>query len=151
MKKQIGHLTRILHWCIDQRMTRSLELVELTASQGQLLGYLAYCKRPPCPKDVEQVFHLSHPTVSGLLARLEKKEFLALQPDPQDRRCKRIHLLPKGQDCLDTMHDTIRRTEEQIVQGFTPEEKTAFTRLLERAVANMGENHPCNHKEDTDS
>ena len=102
MPKHYGHLARILHWCVDQTMTRSLEEMDLTAAQGQIMGCIAHCAQPPCPRDVEEQLHLSHPTVSGLLSRLERKEFLALRPDPTDRRCKRIYILPRGRDCLET-------------------------------------------------
>lgn len=148
MPKHYGHLARILHWCVDQTMTRSLEEMDLTAAQGQIMGCIAHCAQPPCPRDVEEQLHLSHPTVSGLLSRLERKEFLALRPDPTDRRCKRIYILPRGRDCLETMHRTIHGIEDQIVHGFTPEEQEQFHGLLERAIANMGAS-PCIHKEES--
>ena len=137
-----GHLLRILHWCTDQSMTASLEKMELTAAQGHIMGYLSRQSEPPCPRDVEEAFHLSHPTVSGILSRLEQKGFISLQPDPNDRRCKRIFVRPKGQECHQTMHQTIADTENQLVQDFTPEEKALFSEFLQRAIANMG-GSPC--------
>lgn len=151
MSKHYGHLVRILHWCIDQSMTSALEKMELTAAQGHVMGYLAHCKEPPCPRDLETHFQLSHPTVSGLLSRLEKKGFLQLRPDENDRRCKRIHILPKGHECLETMYRTILSNEERVVEGFSPEEQETFSRLLEQAISNMG-GTPCRkptHKEET--
>ena len=73
MSVHYGHLLRILHWCTDQSMTNALENMELTAAQGHIMGFLAHRKEPPCPRDIEEEFQLSHPTVSGLLSRLEKK------------------------------------------------------------------------------
>jgi len=132
----------ILHWCTDQSMTSALEEMDLTASQGRIMGYLAHRADPPCPRDIEEEFHLSHPTVSGLLSRMEKKGFLELRPDENDRRCKRIHILPKGYECLDTMHQTILQNENRLVRDFTPEEKDLFFDLLSRAITNMG-GSPC--------
>jgi len=143
MEPHYGHLLRILHWCTDQKMTSALELLDLTAAQGHIMGYLTHCAEPPCPRDVEETFHLSHPTVSGILSRLEQKGFVELRPDPSDRRCKRIHILPKGQACHQRMHQTILETEERLVQDFTPEERQQFLKLLQRAIANMGQS-PCN-------
>ena len=149
MQNHFGRLARILHWCTDQSMTAELEKMELTASQGHIMGFLAHRNAPPCPRDIEQEFNLSHPTVSGLLSRLEQKGFIALRTDPEDRRCKRIYILPKGQECHERMHQTISRNEERMVQGFTPEEKAMFADLLTRAIENMGGN-PCprKHKEE---
>ena len=125
---------------MEQSITSALEEMDLTAAQGRILGFLAHCPSPPCPRDLEEEFHLTHPTVSGLLSRLEKKGFLQLCPDESDRRCKRIYVLPKGNACMETMHSTILDTEARLVQGFTPEEKVQFARLLSRAIENMGGN-----------
>lgn len=142
MKKHYGHRVRILHWCTDQAMTAALADMELTAAQGHIMGYLARRQAAPCSRDIEEEFHLSHPTVSGLLSRLEKKGFIEFRPDPKDRRCKRIYVLPKGQQCQATMHQTILDNEAQMVKDFTDQEKEEFSALLERAIANMG-GGPC--------
>ena len=68
-----GHLVRILHCCTSQTMTEALSAMDLTSAQGHVMGFLAHCENPPCARDIEETFHLSHPTVSGLLSRLEKK------------------------------------------------------------------------------
>lgn len=142
MQKHYGHLLRILHWCTDQTVTNALCEMDLTAAQGHIMGYLAHRKQPPCSRDIEEAFRLSHPTVSGLLARLEKKGFVEFRLDPEDRRCKRIYVLPKGQECNERIHNTILNNEKRIVQGFSEEEQEQFAAFLERATQNMGGN-PC--------
>lgn len=149
MKPHYGHRIRILHWCADQAMTNALASMELTAAQGHIMGFLAHRQEPPCSRDVEEAFHLSHPTVSGLLSRLEKKGFIEFRPDETDRRCKRIYILPKGIECNEMMHRTILENEEKIVKGFSEEEKEQFLALLERAARNMGGDRCCRrHKEE---
>ena len=152
MDRHFGHYVRILHWCTDQRMTAALTDVDLTASQGPILGYIAHRKSPPCSRDIEEEFKLSHPTVSGLLSRLEKKEFIQFCPDETDRRCKRIYLQPKGREFMERIHRTIRETETQMVQNFTEEEQEQFFTLLNRAITNMG-GDPCRrrHKEESET
>jgi len=145
LQNHYGHLLRILHWCIDQSMTSALESMDLTASQGRIMGYLAHRENAPCSRDIEEEFHLTHPTVSGLLSRLEQKGFIEFRPDPNDRRCKRIYILPKGDECHELMHSTIENTEKRIVQNFSPEEQEQFAAFLHRAIGNMGCS-PCCHK-----
>lgn len=145
MKIHYGRLARTLHWCTDQAMTAELEKMDLTAAQGHIMGYLAHVKQPPCPRDIENEFHLSHPTVSGLLSRLEQKAFIELHTDPEDRRVKRIYILPKGKECHDRMHRVIVDNESRMVEGFTQEEREQFAELLGRAIQNMGGN-PCQRK-----
>ena len=143
MPKHFGRLFRVLHWCLDQSVTNALAKVELTAAQGPILGYLSRRANPPCPRDIEQEFHLTHPTVSGLLSRLEKKGFIELRPDETDRRIKRIHLLEKGRRCSDAIHQTILSNEEKLVRGFSEEEKELFYSFLTRAIRNMGLTQCC--------
>ena len=149
LQKLYGHYARILHWCTDQAMTAALEKMELTAAQGRILGYLAHCKEPPCPSDVEEVFQLTHPTVSGLLSRLEQKGFVELRSDAEDKRRKRIHILPKGWQCHERIHQTIVDHDEQMLGDFSPQERELFQQLLRRAIQNMGHS-PChpNSKEE---
>ena len=137
LKHKYGHLIRILHWCTDQAMTTALEEMDLTAAQGRIMGFLAHQPEPPCPRDIETEFHLSHPTVSGLLSRLEQKGFIKLQTDPDDRRCKRIYIQSKGRECLQTMHQTILGIESLLVQDFSEEENQQFSAFLHRAITNM--------------
>ena len=147
-----GHLVRILHSCTDQKITAALASMELTAAQGPILGFIEHAEQPPCARDLEEVFHLTHPTVSGLLTRLEKKGFIEFRPDEIDRRCKRIHILDKGRRCNEMMHRIIDENESRMVQDFTREERELFEQFLARAIRNMGAS-PCRrkHKEENNT
>lgn len=149
MPKHYGPLLRFLHSSMDRELNASLEKMELTSAQGHILGFTKRQETPPCPRDIEEAFHLSHPTVSGLLSRMEKKGFIELKTDEQDRRCKRIHILPKGDECSHALYQTILATEERLVEGFSEEEKALFRSLLERTVTNMGA-WPCQKKEESE-
>ena len=119
-------------------MTSALATMDLTAAQGHIMGFLSHAKNAPCSRDIEEAFHLSHPTVSGLLSRMESKGFIEFRPDGQDRRIKRIHLLEKGRQCSADIRQTILANEQRLVAGFTETEKEQFYQYLTRACANMG-------------
>ena len=145
-----GHLVRILHWCCDQTMTEALNKMDLTASQGRLMAFVAHRgQQPTYARDVEQALRLTHPTVSGLLSRLEQKGFVELTTDPNDRRSKRIVISEKGLACHERMHATIMENESRIVQGFTEEEKALLAQLLQRAIENVHPDAGCGNKEET--
>ena len=142
MKPQYGPRFRALHWCTEQIMSAALADMDLTSAQGHILGFVIHQSTPPCSRDIEEAFHLSHPTVSGTLSRMERKGFIEFRADANDRRCKRIYVLPKGMECHDRMTHTIDSTEQQILRGFTPEEEALFSQFLNRAMTNMG-GSPC--------
>lgn len=150
MRRHFGHYLRHLHSCADQIMSAAVTQMDLTPVQSRVMGFLAHLahrKEPPCARDVEDEFQLSHPTVSGILSRLEKKNFVEFRPDPSDRRCKRIYVLEKGWEHIEQIHRIIQESEERIVDGFSEEEKQQFADFLERAIRNMG-GSPCHHKEE---
>lgn len=147
MRRHFGHYLRILHGCTDQIMSTAVAQMDLTPVQSRVMGYLAHRAQPPCAKDVEAEFGLTHPTVSGILSRLEKKRFVEFRPDPADRRCKRIFVLEKGWEHIGQIHRVIRENEERIVRDFSEEEKAQFAAFLERAIRNMG-GCTCHHKEE---
>ena len=149
MKHYYGPRFRLLHWCNDQILNDALAQMDLTASQGRIMGYLVHQPPPPCAKDIEAHFRLSHPSVSGTLSRMEKKGFIEFRPDEHDRRCKRIHILPKGVACHERIEQVISGIEQRVVADFSPDEQAEFSRLLDRALQNMGAD-PCKpfHKEE---
>ena len=146
MHKYFGSRFRILHWYTDQLLTNELALMDLTSSQGRILGYITHAPTPPCPRDIEEFFGLSHPSVSGTLSRMQKKGFLEFRPDEIDRRSKRIYLLPKGKECHDQIMERLHRLENTITDGFSPEETAQFSDFLNRAMKNVGVH--CPKKED---
>ena len=119
-------------------MARELLDFELTPSQARIVGYLIRSETPPCARDVEAFFDLSHPTVSGILNRMEVKGFIEMRPDEQDRRVKRIYPLGKCYACDDRIHDCIADIEKQVVLGFSQEESELFQDFLQRAIENLG-------------
>lgn len=146
-------MVRVLNFAISQSLTQALAEMELTSAQGRIMGYIAMTPEPPCAKDVEEKFHLSHPTVSGLLARLEKKGFIEFRPDEKDKRCKRIYMLPKGADCNERIYRVIQENERKLVAGFSETEKQQFSSLLTRAANNLGcdpQFHMDNNKEESE-
>lgn len=132
-----GHMFRAISCALGQNINKALSETGLTFSQGHIMGYLAHSAEPPCVRDMEEHLQLTHPTISGLLARMEKKGFVSLQPDPQDRRRKLVYLSPKGEQYIETMSAVIRQGEEQLVQDFSPVEKQQFRSYLARALHNV--------------
>ena len=118
-------------------MNRKLQELELTSAQGHTIGFLRRSKEPPCARDMETVYGLSHATVSGILSRMESKGFIEQRPDPKDRRVKRIYLLEKGTACSESIWRHIEESERIMAQGFSPEELEQFRTYLRRAISNL--------------
>lgn len=133
----LGHSFKKLHFLMEQAINQRLVELDLTTAQGHAIGYLSHAKEPPCARDIETAFGLSHATVSGILSRMEAKGFIEQRPDPDDRRIKRIYLLEKGQACSQQIGQHIRDTERSMADGFTQQELEQFRSFLRRATCNL--------------
>lgn len=139
-KNRYGRKIKALNRAFHQAANASFADMELTCTQGMLLAYLARHKEETVfPKDLEQFFELSHPTVSGLLNRLEAKGFITVTPDLQDRRCKRIAMTEKAVQARERTAAQMAALDLQLVSGFTEQEANQFWQLLCRAADNVAE------------
>lgn len=146
----MGRYFKMMQIRIEHLMNQQLQAMDLTSAQGHIIGFLTHVKEPPCARDIEQFFRLSHPTVSGLLSRMEAKGFVEIRPDERDRRVKRIVLLEKGMACSREIQRCIEENDRQMMQGFSEEETELFLSLLNRAVENMsvGAQSPAKKREE---
>ena len=84
-RDDLGFKIKTISKLLTQNMNNSIMSLDLTSSQALVLGYLCYRTRRQetvYPRDVERHFHFTHPTVSGLLQRLEIKGYLSSEPSP---------------------------------------------------------------------
>lgn len=129
---------RMLNNSIRQHMDQQFLAMELTAPQSFVLHYLALHEQEPVyPKDIEHSFHLTHPTVSGLLQRLELKGFLTIQQDSTDRRCKRIQLTEKARCCEKAVGHAFSQLDRAMSDGMSADERAQLLRLLDLAAENL--------------
>ena len=129
---------RLLDQAGKQRVDQQFQEMELTAMQSYVLRYLHDRAREVVyPKDIERRFNLTHPTVSGLLQRLESKGFLTCEPDPDDRRYKRIVLTEKAAECQKEIWQHILTIEQTMTAGMQESEIDTLVRLLDLATKNL--------------
>ena len=139
--RPLGGYIRALANALSQDMRQNSEELGLTASQGMFLHHLWHRQQilrvDSYARDLEQFFDIKHPTVSGILQRMEAAGFVVFEASDTDRRCKRIRLTQKALDAHDKTAQHIRCSESRLVQGMTPEEADEFRRLLALAAYNL--------------
>lgn len=145
MEKQnyIGYRCKHLSILAQRRISQTLGDLDLTPAQSHVVMYLVCTgENPPCQRELEAHMSLSHPTVSGILARLEEKGYLQFAQDPDDRRRKRIVATEKAKVCAHRTKAVLEGIEEQMLAGFSPEERAVFSQLLDKAIKNLGCEQP---------
>ena len=139
----LGPRVRVLTQLISQYVDRRFLDLDLTCTQAFVLRYLSeHADEPVYPKDIEKRFHLTHPTVSGILQRLEAKEYITISTDRNDRRCKSLRLTDKALQCNREVRLLFAALENTLTDGMSEAEKSQLLRLLDQAAENLRKVEP---------
>ena len=156
-ERHLGGYIRAISNAMTQNMQQNSEQLGLTSTQGMFLHHLWIRKEklglPTYAKDLEEFFDIKHPTVSGVLQRMEAAVFVVFRADEADRRCKAICLTQKGLDAIEQTGRHIQATEERLTAGMTDEEILELRRLLQKAADNLNvcHKHPIHKKKKEES
>lgn len=138
-EKAVGPRIKRISNALDRKRTLDMEDMALTSSQGFVLGYLTrHAGEPVTPGELGRHFDLSHPTVTGILQRLEAKGFIRYAEDWGDRRKKRICVTEKALEVHQQVLQRFQETEALITQGMTEREMEDLLALLDRMIENIG-------------
>ena len=86
----IGCLLKMITDKIKIQADANLAQHDLTLTQSRVLGYLARNGGMATQKEIEGFLQVSHPTVAGVIGRMEQKGFVSCRPDPADKRSKLV-------------------------------------------------------------
>lgn len=141
-QRHLGGYFRAISTALSQQMQQNCEALGLTATQSMFLHHLWYREhilcQPTYAKDLERFFELKHPTVSGILQRMDAAGFLTMQLSDTDRRCRSIHLTEKAEAAHSRTEQHIQQAEALLLHGMTPAEVVEFRRLLQLSATNLG-------------
>lgn len=131
----IAYIFRLNNALIKQK-NRRLAVYDLTSIQADVMVYLLSCYRTQEVNqlDIQRVFNLTNPTVSGIIDRLEEKGFVQRVRNEKDARYRRLIPLPKGEALEETLARSAAEAEAALVKDMTEAEQAEFQRLLEIAM-----------------
>ena len=112
-------------------------LPELGLGPGQprILSYLAVHGTSP-QRDIASYFSIDPAAVSRMLDTLGRAGFVRLVPG-EDRRRRAVELTEKGVEAVSRWDKVCAMTDKVMLAGFSPDERAALARLLDRVQANM--------------
>lgn len=137
MNNDIGFLIKQ----IGKRMKESFDSLfgenGLTSQQGFILFLLQRNNGTLSQKDIEVQLQVSHPTVVGLIQRLENNGFVRTYTADEDRRMKMVELTEKSRE----LHEKINRNrsymENKLVENISDEQQEELICLLNKIIDNL--------------
>ncbi|MCD8339750.1 MAG: MarR family transcriptional regulator [Burkholderiales bacterium] len=132
---------RLLRYIYNQmERCRNLDFgnLDITSSQASVMLFLFKNRsQQVTQQNVQTALMLSHPTITGLMQRLETKGFIQRISDPQDGRCKAVELTPKGEEIEKALKNNTRAMEQRALNGLTTQELTILDYCLRTIAENL--------------
>lgn len=142
MEEQFENMSiQMLFRCIVKETSKLLqkkyEEFDLTKSQIDVLRVLGNAEEPMCQRDIQDALHVTNPTVTGLLNRMEKKGFIVRVTDKEDRRVHYIELTDKAKEFNKMTKDYFTELDKQIRHGLTDKQMDQFQHTLAIILKNL--------------
>ena len=138
----IGLRFSLLHRSFKKQLDERLKEKELTGVQFGVLGQLDRLERSGqeevYQKDLELATHVTHPTMTEIIKRLEKQGFVRCRPGARDRRYKCICSTEKAKLLRQEMAVVDRQGFDMLCSGLSAAQKTSLIAMTDMMLENAG-------------
>ena len=104
----------------SEMMQESVRLIIICLAHGDGITQLDLVKKT----------HLSPPTVSITVKKLENMGYISKVSDAEDQRAVRVYLTDKGRQLDNSARNAVHNINNILMQGITPEQTELLTQLL---------------------
>jgi DNA-binding MarR family transcriptional regulator len=115
-----------------------LSVHNITTSQFEIMGYL-YQTGGLEQLQLQHCTGITSATLTGLLDKLEDRDYITRKPSAHDGRAKVVVLTSDGDELCTQLIDLMHHFENDMLKGFSEVERILFTDWLQRAAKNLGD------------
>ncbi len=138
MMSDVGFLLKVIQENAERHANQIFKTVDLTSSQVRVLKLLrSRGSERTTQKDIEHYLKVSHPTVVGILQRLEQKGFIRTEFDGPDKRDKYVYRTKKEEELFEQMKSHHDAMERLLTNGLTQEQVVQLKELLKTVYENV--------------
>lgn len=137
MNTHIGYLVKNIADKLHGRADANLKKHNLTFQQSKIIAFLANNNKKTSQKEIENFLQVSHPTVVGIVSRMEQNGFLQTAIDLTDKRNKIVYLTKKALAKWEELKFTIEQNEKNMVKGLTQKQIQQFILVLQHIYKNI--------------
>lgn len=129
MKNDVGYLIKSINDKLKVRADAELKKYHLTMSQSRVLVYLRSRGGQATQKEIETFLDVAHPTVVGLVSRMEQNGYVTCWPC-EDGRNKYVKLTPQAEAIDKDTQENMHANEEMLLAPLSPEDRERLRDLL---------------------
>ena len=132
-KTECGLLIKQISDQISKLANNALRADNLTLSQLRCLEYIHERQKDKIPlKEIKAHFHISQPSLAGIIARLTQKGLVVTEKSESNSRAKTACLTAKGNELFLTIDEHRESMESLLLAPLSEEEKKSFSEILQR-------------------
>ena len=140
-KRKTGYLIKTVSDILGREANFMLKEQDLTWAQSRLIGFLTRNGGERTQKEIENFLEVSHPTVVGIVSRMEQNGFVSCSLDPSDRRNKIVSLTDKSVETGKRILDALTKQDLAMFSGFSEDERAQLDSFLIRIYNNLNDMH----------
>lgn len=136
-QKDIGYLIKSINDKLKVKADADLKQSNLTLAQSRVLAFLVSQGGQTTQKEIEVYLEVSHPTVVGIISRMEQNGHLRCWIDETDKRNKIVALTDHAKALGEEMEQRILANEKKLLASFSQEEAENLKQMLLTIYKNL--------------
>ncbi len=129
-QKDIGYLIKNINDKLKVKADADLKRYNLTLAQSRVLAFLDNKGGQATQKELEIYLEVSHPTIVGIVTRMEQNGHLCCWLDANDKRNKIVKLTEQAKALGTEMEQRILDNEKKLLNSFSQEEIEKLKQML---------------------
>lgn len=130
IKKDIGYLIKNINDKLKARADSDLMKLNLTLTQSRVLAFLNSTDGVSTQKEIEMFLEVTHPTVVGIVNRMEQKGYVKCHFDQKDRRNKIVEITDLAKDLGSSLESQVNKNEQRMLKSLSEEEVEQLEKML---------------------
>lgn len=128
-KKDVGYLIKYINDKLKVKADAELKQYNLTLTQSRVFAFLNSCGGQATQKEIEVFLEVSHPTVVGIVSRMEQNGYVTCWID-DDKRNKNVKLTPQAEAIGMDMEQNILANEQKLLAPLSTEDQERLRAML---------------------
>ena len=129
-KKDIGYLIKNINDKLKVKADADLKHRNLTLAQSRVLAFLGSRGGQATQKEIEVYLEVSHPTVVGIVSRMEQNGHLNCWVDETDKRNKIVALTEQAKALGEEMEQRILANEKMLLASLSEADIKKLKQML---------------------
>lgn len=129
-KKDVGYLIKNINDKLKVYADADLKRYNLTFTQSRVFAYLQERGGQATQKEIEVFLEVSHPTVVGIVSRMEQNGYVTSFIDGNDKRNKIVKLSKQAEALGITMEQNIFAAEKKLLASLSEEDISHLREML---------------------